>query len=123
MKPKFLLIPLVVFLGCFTSGNAEAQSLLNEIKIDQCEPDPHQSLNTLIAIEEKRGLVLDARPFAINQSTGKLVFDGKTGRVSVVHMNPFVYQYHISVAQEELVSTAVSDFINILLPEALRSIG
>jgi len=128
MKNKCLLILLVVFLGCFTSGNAVAQTptpspspTLNMIRIADC--DPGKSLNELIEDEQKRGLVLDARPFAINQSTGKMRFNGKSGRVSVVHMNPFVYRYDISVAQEELVSSAVSDFIDILLPQALRSIG
>lgn len=121
----------VVFLCCFMSGNTVGQSLLNKIRIDQCNPhDPKEgkpfdsdSLEKLILEERRLGLVLDTRPFAINQSTGKLNFNGKTGRVSVVHLNPFLYTYTISVAQEELVSSALSDFIGILLPPALRSIG
>src|SRR6185312_8041370 len=60
-----------------------------------------------------------SRPFAINQSTGKLLFTSGPGRVSVAHMNPFVYNYRISVAQQELVSTAVTDFLKLLLPPSL----
>ena len=128
MKNKLLLLLLAVVLCCFASGNAVAQKAeatptppLNTIRVGSCNPP--KPLATVINDEEKSGLVLDARPFAVNQSTGKMRFDGKIGRVSVVHMNPFVYQYNISVAQEELVSSAVSDFIDILLPQALRSIG
>lgn len=121
MKNKRFLLLLAVFLCGFTPSSAVAQTPLNQIRIDQCAPgDP---LNTLVENERRIGLVLDARPFSIDQATGKIRFDGKTGRVSVVHMNPFVYQYTISVAQEELVSSALSDFIDILLPQALRSIG
>lgn len=137
MKNKLLLLPLAVVFCCVTSGNAVAQKAeatptppppLNAIRIDHCDPpkskaDKTRSLDDVIRDEEKDGLVLDARPFAVNQSTGKMHFNGKVGRVSVVHMNPFVYRYDISVAQEELVSSAVSDFIDILLPQALRSIG
>jgi hypothetical protein len=131
MKNNLSLVLVAVFLCCFMSGNTVGQSLLNNIRIDQCNPyDPKDgngfdfdSLTRLIEEERRLGLVLDARPFAINQSTGKLNFNGKTGRVSVVHLNPFLYKYTISVAQEELVSSAVSDFIDILLPPALRSIG
>lgn len=108
-----------------------AQSLLNNIRIDQCNPhDPKEGqafdsrkLEELIKGERKRGLVLDVRRFAINQATGKLNFNGETGRVSVVHTNPFLYEYKISVEQEELVSSALSDFIDILLPPALRGVG
>ena len=130
MKNKLLLLPLMVFLCCLASGNVVAQKSepsptptppLNTIRVGSC--DPPKSLTAVIMDEEKSGLVLDARPFAVNQSTGKMHFDGKVGRVSVVNMNPFVYRYDISVAQEELVSSAVSDFIDILLPQALRSIG
>jgi hypothetical protein len=100
---------------------------LNTIRIGHCKlPTSNgnpKTLEDVINDERQRGLVLDARPFAVNQSTGQMRFDGKAGRVSVVNMNPFVYRYDISVAQEELVSSAVSDFIDILLPEALRSIG
>lgn len=121
MKNKRFLILLAVFLCGFTSSSAIAQTPLNQIRIDQCAPgDP---LATLVDNERRLGLVLDARPFSTEQATGKIRFDGKTGRVSVVNMNPFVYQYNISVAQEELVSSALSDFIDILLPQALRSIG
>jgi len=131
MKNNLSLVLVVVFLCCFMSGNTVGQSLLNKIRIDQCNPhDPKDgkgfdsdALTRLIEEERRLGLVLDTRPFAINQSTGKLNFNGKTGRVSVVHLNPFLYKYTISVAQEELVSSALSDFIDILLPPALRSIG
>src|SRR6266404_740547 len=90
---------------------------LNKIKIGTCNS---ANLTTLIEKERKRGLVIDARPFAINQSTGKLLFNGETGRVTVVHMNPFLYQYKISVGQQELISSAVTDFLDILLPPGLR---
>ena len=131
MKNYFSLAFVVMFLCCFTPGNIKGQSLLNKIRIDQCDPFGNRdgrefdgnSIAALIEEERRLGLVLDARPFAINQSTGKLNFDGKTGRVSVVHMNPFLYEYKISVVQEELVSSAVTDFIDILLPPGLRSIG
>lgn len=131
MKNNLSVVLLAVFLCCFMSGNTVGQSLLNKIRIDQCNPhDPKENkpfdsdaLAKLIEEERRLGLVIDTRPFAINQSTGKLNFNGKTGHVSVVHLNPFLYTYTISVAQEELVSSALSDFINILLPPTLRSIG
>jgi hypothetical protein len=94
---------------------------LNQITITSCG-DPDQ-IDRSIAAERRRGLVLDAQPFAVNQSTGKVQFNGKTGRVAVINMNPFVYKYRISVAQQELVSSAVSDFISILLPPGLRPTG
>src|SRR6185369_13941376 len=114
MKNKLLLILLVVFLGCFISGNVVAQTSkatptptppLNTIRIGHCALPASNgvtpSLEEVIRNERKRGLVLDVRPSAIDQATGQMQFDGKTGRVSVVHMNPFVYKYDISVAQEE----------------------
>ncbi|MDT4894962.1 MAG: hypothetical protein QOH25_39 [Acidobacteriota bacterium] len=92
---------------------------LNNIKIGQC--GTKEKLESLSEDERSRGLVIDARPFAINQSTGKLSFNGSTGRVTVLHTNPFIYDYQISVAQEELVSTALTDFVKLLLPPGLRS--
>jgi hypothetical protein len=131
MKNQLSLVFVVVFLCCFAAGNTVAQSLLNKIRIDQCNPyDPKDEkafdskiLEDLIKGERRRGLVLDVRRFAINQATGRLNFNGETGRVSVVHTNPFLYEYKISVEQEELVSSALSDFIDILLPPALRGVG
>jgi hypothetical protein len=131
MKNQLSLVFVVLFLCCLAPGNTEAQSLLNKIGIDQCNPhDPKEAkafdsgqLDELIKGERRRGLVLDVRRFAINQATGKLNFNGETGRVSVVHTNPFLYEYTISVEQEELVSSALSDFIGILLPPGLRGIG
>src|SRR5688572_14978353 len=35
-------------------------------------------------------------------------------------MNPFIYRYTISVTQQELTTSAVTDFIEILLPPGLR---
>src|SRR6185503_18302343 len=85
------------------------------------KPTAINDINEQIKTERKKGLVMDARPFAINQSTGKLLFTEGDGRVSVIHMNPFVYDYKISVAQQELVSTAVSDFLKLLLPPKLAA--
>src|SRR5215216_770394 len=99
-------------------GSVYAQTSLNDIKIEAC--GVKDKLETLIQNEQKRALVIDVRPFAINQSTGKLSFEGKTGRVSVVNMNPFIYQYTISVTQQELTTSAVTDFLDILLPPGLR---
>src|ERR1051326_2724673 len=90
---------------------------LNQIKIGACG---NGTLDTLKKNEERRGLVIDVRPLAINQSTGILSFEGKTGRVSIVNMNPFIYKYSISVTQQELTTSAVTDFIDILLPPGLR---
>ena len=112
----FALFTLSVFL--MFPGNTFAQASLNDIKIEAC--GTKSAVDALITAEQKRGLVMDARPFAINQSTGKLSFAGKTGRVSVAHMNPFIYQYTISVTQQELTTSAVTDFIEILLPPGLR---
>jgi len=112
----FALLTLSVLPIC--AGSVYAQASLNDIKIEAC--GSKTNLENLISNEEKRGLVMDARPFAINQSTGKLSFKGKTGRVSVVHTNPFIYRYTISVTQQELKSSAVTDFIEILLPPGLR---
>jgi hypothetical protein len=117
MTSKYKLT-LVILITLFWANHAIAQ--LNDVKIGQCY-DTSQ-INSWIAGEEKHGLVMDSRPFAINQSTGKLLFTGGTGRVSVVHMNPFVYNYRISVAQQELVSTAISDFVKLLLPQSLATL-
>jgi hypothetical protein len=93
---------------------------LNTIKIGNCStPD---AINSWINTERKSGLMMDARPFAINQSTGKTAFTGSAARVSIAHMNPFVYNYRITVAQQELVSTALTDFLKLLLPESLTKV-
>src|SRR6185369_7443066 len=119
---QVLLIALVS-ICCSRAGIAQS---LDDIKIGHCtaakdfnEKTAIKEINDQIKTERKKGLVMDARPFAINQSTGKLLFTEGDGRVSVVHMNPFVYDYKISVAQQELVSTAVSDFLKLLLPPNL----
>jgi hypothetical protein len=116
-----LTLLIIVLLHVFAGSLCAQQPLqdpLNEIKIGSCTPT--NPLDDLIKAERKRGLVIDVRPFAVNQSTGKLTFNGKTGRVSVVHMNPFIYNYNISIAQQELTSSAVTDFLEILLPPGLR---
>ena len=117
MRIRSLLALLTLsMLPTFVAGNVSAQSL-NDIKIGACNYDGFESL---ITNEQKRGLVIDARPFAINQSFGKVSFNGKTGRVSVLNLNPFVYKYTITVTQQELTSSAVTDFLDILLPPGLR---
>lgn len=124
MKINALLtIFAIATLYCVSTERVPAQNPsltpLNTIRIGHCS-DSTTILNW-IKTEQKRGLIIDARPFAINQSAGKLNFSGDTGRVSVVNMNPFVYEYKISVTQEELVSTAVTDFVKLLLPQGLRT--
>src|SRR5574338_983824 len=112
MKPLMqLVLVALALIWCSTSGLAQT---LNEIRIGACGSAP--GITNEIAWESSKGLVMDARPFAINQSKGKLLFTGDDGRVSVIHMNPFVYNYKISVAQQELVSTAVNDFLKLILP-------
>lgn len=93
---------------------------LNAIKIGQCA-SPAQ-LDSWLAIEREKGNLLDARPFAINQSTGKLSFSGSTGRFTLAHMNPFVYNYRVTVAQKELINNAISDFAKLVLPPSLSSL-
>jgi hypothetical protein len=122
-----LQLYLIVLVSICCSRASVAQSL-NDIKIGHCTSvtafnaaTAANDINNTIASERRLGLVMDARPFAINQSTGKLLFTRGDGRVSVVHMNPFVYDYKISVAQQELVSTALSDFLKLLLPPNLAS--
>lgn len=116
-----LTIFAIVTLCCVSTEPVLAQRNLNEIRIGQC--GIQDTVFQWIQDEQKDGLVIDARPFAINQTTGISGFNGKTGHVAVVHMNPFVYKYNISVAQQELISTAVTDFIEFLLPEGLRPTG
>lgn len=130
MKTTLHLLLLTITLT-FCSNSAIAQSL-NDVKIGGCgaetngsEQTPEEQKKTikkLIESEQKQGLVLDVRPFAINQSTGKLLFTRGDGRVSVTNMNPFIYNYRISVAQQELVSTALSDFLKLILPPSLASV-
>lgn len=118
MRVKPLLAFVILLVLQTYAGSVYAQSPLNDIRIGACGKE--ETLEVLIENERKRGLVIDARPFAVNQSTGKVSFNGKAGRVSVVHMNPFIYRYNVSVSQQELVSSAVTDFIEILLPPGLR---
>ena len=123
-----LFLIVLVSICCSRAGIAQS---LDDIKIGHCtaattafvdKPTAIKDINDQIDKERKKGLVMDARPFAINQSTGKLLFTAGDGRVSVIHMNPFVYDYKISVAQQELVSTAVSDFLKLLLPPNLAGV-
>ena len=113
-----LLLIVLTLICCSTSGFAQE---LNAIRIGNCSSAPN--ITNAIATEVTDGLVMDARPFAINQSKGKLLFTRGDGRVSVIHMNPFKYNYKISVAQEELVSTAVTDFLKLILPPSLLKAG
>ena len=137
-KLAITLATITLFTIVCTS-TASAQPALNRIRIGACvdrnsdevkkflnkNPEAsHQDIfEHLLALERRGGLVLDVRPFAINQASGKLSFSGATGHVAVVNMNPFVYRYDISVAQHELVSSAVSDFMGFLLPPTLRPSG
>jgi hypothetical protein len=118
MKNSILLsLAMIVSLCCVKHGTAQS---LNDVKIGSCQTKT--SIDRWIATEERKGLVMDARPFAINQSKGKLLFTRGDGRVSVIHMNPFVYNYKISVAQQELVTTALTDFLKLILPGSLGSL-
>lgn len=134
MKHTLALTLLTITLFAGVTATASAQPELNKIRIGACDGKPvngkthteedeadRKAFEALVELEKKRGLVLDVRPFAINQATGKLSFNGKTGRVTVVNMNPFVYRYTISVAQQELLNSALSDFLAILLPPSLRA--
>ena len=127
-----VLLIAIALTCCFRTGMAQSvdpkkKPSLNNIRIGHCtsnetfSPTAASDIEKEILDEQKRGLVMDARPFAINQSTGKLLFAMSDARVSVVHMNPFVYDYKISVAQQELVSTALSDFLKLLLPPNLAT--
>jgi hypothetical protein len=142
MKNKLLTTLLTITLiAAAGASTASAQSLLNKMRIEACldlnsveakrlrekhnqtDKTAEDFFKFLVELERKRGLVLDVRPFAINQTTGKLSFGGDIGRVSVINMNPFVYRYDISVAQQELLSSAVGDFLDFLLPPTLRPAG
>jgi uncharacterized membrane protein YgcG len=121
----FFVVLFVMIIGTGLTARAATPTPtptppLNTIKIGQCASLPQ--LEAWIAIERQTGNVIDARPFAINQSTGKLSFSGRMGRFSVVHMNPFAYDYRITVAQEELVTTALTDFLKLLLPPNLSTL-
>lgn len=117
---SLILALLALFVSVCCSNVAVAQTL-NDVAIGQCSTST--SINELIKKEQKKHLVLDARPFAINQSKGELLYTGDTAQVSVVSMNPFVYSYRISVAQQELISTALTDFLKLLLPPSLSSLS
>jgi hypothetical protein len=121
-----LLLFVLISICCSRDGIAQS---LDDIRIGHCtsatvfnSATAPTEINATIRSEQRLGLVMDARPFAINQSTGKLLFTRGDGRVSVVHMNPFVYDYKISVAQQELVSTALTDFLKLLLPPNLAGV-
>src|SRR5688572_635960 len=83
MRIKFLLAVLTLSVFPMFAGSVYAQASLNDIKIEACGTEG--TLERLITNEEKRSLVIDARPAAVNQSTGRLSFQGKMGRVSVAH--------------------------------------
>ena len=119
MKSLVLVLFALLISVCFCNV-AIAQSSINDVTIKQCST--RTTINGWIEQEQKKHLVIDARPFAINQSKGRLLYTGKTAEVSVVHMNPFVYSYRISVAQQELISTALTDFLKILLPQGQRAL-
>ena len=142
MKNKLATTVLTLtLLAGFGAATSSAQSLLNEMRIGSCNKwryaDTELDSKTdnkkvdlgkryfelLVEEERKKGLVVDVRPFAINQATGKLSFSGNNGRVTVVNMNPFAYRYTVSVAQHELVSSALNDFLGLLLPAKLRPTG
>lgn len=124
MKNLVLVLFALLLSVCLCNVAIAQKSLktdsLNDVAIQKCYD--RDQINKWIEQEQKEHLVLDARPFAINQSKGRLLYTGKTAHVSVVHMNPFVYSYRISVAQQELVSTALSDFLKILLPQGQRAL-
>lgn len=114
----------VTATGARTPAPAATPSV-NDIAIGRCKVDGLPTdIEELTRNESRNGLVMDARPFAINQTSGKMSFNGKTGRVTILHMNPFVYNYTITVAQKELVTTALNDFIKLLLPQSLgKAVG
>lgn len=137
MTNKIVLTIFITLITAVCASTASAQSLLNRMRVGNCldlnsdearrirqqhnrtEMTPQELYDRLVSLERRRGLVLDVRPFAINQASGKLSFNGPNGHVAVVNMNPFVYSYDISVAQQELVTEAVSDFLEFLLPPSL----
>jgi hypothetical protein len=95
-------------------------SLVNQIAVGRCSvANLPSDLNDFVASERRVGLVMDARPFALNQTVGRLAFNGRAGRVTILNMNPFVYNYEITVTQKEIVTTALNDFIGLLLPPTL----
>jgi len=110
-----LALMLIAALSCCRF--AVAQSDLNQVKVGSCGTEAQ--VKGLIAAEGSRSFVIDTRPFAINQTTGKALFSHGDAHVAVVHMNPFVYDYRITVAQQEMVNTAVTDFVKLLFPKTL----
>ena len=125
MKSMTQLILAAIFTVCwFANGLAQDDKnqpqSLSDVTIKNCSNA--EQIKKWIETEEKKALVIDARPFAINQSTGESLFTSGTGRVTVVQMNPFLYDYRISVAQQELVSTALTDFLKLLLPPSLNTL-
>jgi hypothetical protein len=120
MKSTVKLLAFLVTLFAWTNVvlAQQSESQLNSITIEQCK-----DISADVKAEQKRGLVMDVRPFVINQSTGKLAFAHGDGRVSLINMNPFVYNYKVSVAQQELVTTALTDFVKLLLPTGLSSVS
>lgn len=126
MKSMTQLTLTAIFIVCsFNFGFAQdgtktEPQTLSEVTLKNCSNG--EQIQRWIDSERKKALVIDARPFAINQSTGESLFTTGTGRVAVVHMNPFLYDYRISVAQQELISTALTDFLKLLLPGSLNSL-
>lgn len=113
---------LIVIANLLCLGLAVAQpGNLNEVKVGSC--GGAGQINGWIDAEERRALVIDTRPFSINQTKGKLSFSARDAHVAVLHMNPFVYDYRITVEQQELINTAVTDFLKLLLPQSLGSLG
>ena len=64
MKNAILLtLAIIVSFCCVKQGMAQS---LNDVKIGSCQTKP--TIDGWIATEERKGLVMDARPFASNQS-------------------------------------------------------
>ncbi len=132
LLPGFiLLLSLITFKGMFSSTVAARtitplstptpEPSLNQMAVGKCKVENLDLNSAALATREgKQGLVMDARPFALNQTSGKLSFDGGAARVTILHMNPFIYKYTITVTQKEIVTTAVNDFIKLLFPTALN---
>ena len=123
MRNRLQLTLLTTALFCLfsyegVSAQSSAPMHLNTIKIGQCPTSTN--FDIWVKAEQARGLVMDARPFAINQSVGRVSFEGSAARVSVINMNPFVYNYKISVAQQEIANSAITDFLKLVLPSSLQ---
>jgi hypothetical protein len=111
---------VIATLHCWDRAAAQPNDL-NHVKVGSC--GGAGQIESWIDAEERRALVIDTRPFSISQTKGKLSFPARDAHVAVLHMNPFVYDYRITVEQQELINTAVTDFLKLLLPQSLGSLG